>query len=283
MSAASLARPDMSGVSLTAHFTAYSWHKLGVPEAHRFVTRRGRLLHAATRPLARLSELAGVGDPEEILLVPRYHVLEAQLQASGCRTFVELGAGLSPRGTAYALEPGVTYLEVDLPGQSQLKERLVGDGRGAGLRFIAGDALDPELYPRLAAEVAGRGPVAALAEGLIAYLPRDGVKILLAGVCQLLRRSGGGILLFDLNPADAVERFGLLGRFYMRLIGWVARWPLDLPIRSVEDALSLLRNAGFDEVIAHDTRDHPAAAGLNTGLTRGALLIIEGRVDASAT
>ena len=29
---------DMSSVSLTAHYTAYAWYRMGVPEAERFAT-----------------------------------------------------------------------------------------------------------------------------------------------------------------------------------------------------------------------------------------------------
>ena len=165
--------PDMSSVGLTAHFTAYAWHLLGVPEAHRFATGRGRLLHLATSPLRRLAPALGFADPMDTLLASRHLLLEHVIRREGDRTFVEIASGLSPRGTAYCADPEVRFVEVDLPDMSALKRRLVADARGADQRFVAGDATDPALYEELADHVRGRGPVLVVTEGLNAYLPRE--------------------------------------------------------------------------------------------------------------
>jgi len=272
-------RPDMSSVGLTAHFTAYAWHLLGVPDAHRFATGRGRLLHLVTSPLRRLAPALGFADPLHTLLESRHLLLEHVLRREGDRTFVELASGLSPRGTAYSVDSDILFVEVDLPDMSALKRRLVGNAQGAGQRFVAGDATDPALYAELAEHVRGRGPVTVVTEGLNAYLPRAGLEALVHNVAAFLRECGGGRFVLDINPADALRRFGLFGRLVVGAIQTVARFPVTLPVQSGADGVNLLESAGFTRIRLHDPRSHPACSGRDFSGTRGTVLVLEGRME----
>lgn len=270
---------DMSGVGLTAHYTAYAWHLLGAPEAHRFVTWQGRLLHAAASPVAAAAGVLGIGHPVSLLLEPRYRILEHELRGSGLKRFVELGAGLSCRGTAYSQDPEVTYVEVDLPGMTQVKEQLVGDAKGRGQRFAGGDVLDADLYLRLREQVGDRGQVAVISEGLSSYLSRPAFEALARHVSGFLRDCGGGVFLTDVSPVDAVQRFGWFGSVFTWGIGVVARWPLGLPVRSTGDGVRMFEHAGFDRVEVHGPSTHPATSDLDHDRIRDVVLVFEGRVD----
>jgi len=274
-----MTRPDMSSVGLTAHYTAYAWHLLGVSEAHRFATGRGRLLHLATSPLRRLAPALGFADPLDVLLTSRHLLLEHVIQREGHRTFVEIASGLSPRGTAYCADPEVVFVEVDLPDMSAMKRRLVGDARGVGQRFVAGDATDPALYGVLADIVRDRGPVTVVTEGLSAYLSRAGLEGLVRDVAAFLRGCGGGQFVLDVNPADALLRFGLVGRLVVGAIQTVARFPVTMPVQSGADGVRLLEAAGFTGVSLHDPRSHLACAGRDFSDTRGTVLVLEGRIE----
>ncbi len=268
-------RPNYPGVSLTAHYTAYAWHVLGVPEAHRFTTRRGQLLFSAARPVRWLAPRIGLADPVAILLEARHRILEDALAAAGCDTYVEIAAGLSPRGTAYSQDPAVTYVEVDLPRMSALKERLVGPHRGPGHHLLAADATDPGLADRVAPLLAGRGKVAVVSEGLNAYLPRPAWRAVVRNAAALVQRAGGGVFLTDLNPAAALDRFGRTSRWVRRAIRTVARSPLYFPVRDLEDARAMLQGAGFREVTLHDPRTHPTTRGRVAARSRGNVIVAE--------
>ncbi len=269
----------MSSVGLTAHFTAYAWHLLGVPEAHRFATGRGRLLHLVTTPVRKLAPVLGFADPLETLLASRHLLLEHVIRREGDTTFVEIASGLSPRGTAYCTDPDVVFVEVDLPDMSALKRRLVGDAAGVGQHFVEGDATDPALYGALVRLVRDRGLVTVVTEGLNAYLSRAGLESLVRNVADFLRECGGGRFVLDINPADSLLRFGIFGRLVVGAIQTVARFPVTLPVQSGVDGVELLEEAGFTQVQLHDPRSHPACAGRDFSDTRGTVLVLEGRIE----
>ena len=275
-----MAEQDMSGVSLTAHYTAYAWHLLGVPEAHRFITRRGRWLHRVAKIFEIFTRPAGIGDLVSILMEPRHLLFEHLIKASKSRCIVELGAGLSPRGTAYTRDSDLTYIEVDLPRMSALKARLVGEAKGENQHFLAGNVLDPGLFDRLEQLIRNKGPVAVVAEGLLYYLKRKPLEQMLEDTARLLKQAGGGVFISDLNPVTAIERFGLAGWLFIKVLARVARWPATMSIRDSQEARELFLNAGFDEIQGHDPRTHPAAARLEHVQTRGVVLLIEASVKA---
>jgi O-methyltransferase involved in polyketide biosynthesis len=262
-------------VGLTAHYTAKAWHALGVPEAERFVTMRGRLLFAATAPLRWLGPRIGLDDPLFLLLSSRHLIIEQLLDEQGLLAFLELASGLSPRGAARTRDPRVTYVEVDLPHVIALKERLLGKERGAGHHLLPGDAIKSSTYDAALGLLGGRGPIAVVAEGLNAYLPRPALVALLGEAARFLREAGGGVLAMELNPAEAVGRFGLAGALAVRGIGAVARSPLYLPVRDEADARELLESAGFESVVLHDPATHPATAAPRYAACRGVVLVAE--------
>lgn len=106
-------------------------------------------------------------------------------------TVVALGEGLQT--TFWRVDDGrVRWLTVDLPEMVELRARLLpADER---LSAFAGSALDPAW----ADGVEPGAPVLVTAEGLLMYLPPDGVRDLLS---RCAARFPGGAMLFDTIPS----------------------------------------------------------------------------------
>jgi O-methyltransferase involved in polyketide biosynthesis len=262
-------------IGLTAHATSYVWYKLGVPEADRFVTRKGRLVYGALAPFIAVTRLAGKPEPVGDLLVPRHRIFEHQLRESGCRTFIELGAGLSPRGTAYTRDPQVTFVEVDLPQMVSAKRALLGSNLGPNHSILPGDVRDESLFGALAELVGEAAPVAVVAEGLSAYLTIEEIEAVLANIAGLLSRTGGGLFLMDVNPAAAIDAVGGLSARFKPAIDRIAGGRIQPPFRHAEDAVRLFKTTGFSRVNVHDPATHPAGSDSRSGW----MVVLEGWVD----
>lgn len=195
-------------LSVTALYTAEVWRWGGLPYAHLFATPEGRRVFDATNAALWLAR----GAPLRIALLQRHAMIDHLLRwhlahAPRCGRVLELAAGLSRRGAAFA--GAVEYTEVDLPPVIRRKRELLertAEGRAVlgRLRLVEGDIETLALE-----ELAPRGePVLVLAEGLMPYLPGDARRRLFAKV----RRLGDVRFVFDLTPADEEPPAGLAGR-----------------------------------------------------------------------
>jgi O-methyltransferase involved in polyketide biosynthesis len=235
----------------TAYYTAYAWHRLGLPHADVFATPRGRALYWSFR-------LAGEWlvkvQPRAPLLVEvlayRHRVIDRELERIAPDRVVEIGAGLSRRGITFA-EQGVRYLEIDLPHMVREKERRIArapaavrEAIGDRLRIEAHDVLAPDFAEWLARRVEGAARPVAIAEGVLGYfameerarivravrealgaratflcdlrdeermLPVRGAVRVLRGAIELVTRGRG--LHRDFGTADEVRRFLLAAGF----------------------------------------------------------------------
>lgn len=169
---------------------------------------------------AALAALATAGESRPGHFENRYRSIDQALGIVGHRTIVEIGAGLSFRGLAMAMAPGVHYLDTELPELLAAKADLVARLEHPPLQGI--HRLEPldVLAPGVLAEAVRRlpaGPVAIVNEGLLMYLDPDEKGRLAAAIRGVLReRPGSHWITADCylrggeRPAavdPAVERF----------------------------------------------------------------------------
>src|SRR5688572_7525842 len=110
----------------TAHYTAYVWHRLGMPHAEHFATRKGAALFWGFRLGGEWIAAAIPGMPSmSQYLAQRHLAIEHALSEHAPDLIVELGAGLSRRGVTWAVDRGVRYVEVDLPHMVDAKRARI--------------------------------------------------------------------------------------------------------------------------------------------------------------
>lgn len=198
-------------IAPTAFYTAYAWHRLGLPYAEFFATKEGRRLFWSFRLAGEWLAVLHPTLPSMLeYLELRHRAIEHALDELAPDRIVELGAGLSRRGLTWALDREVDYLELDLPHMVRAKRELIEERVPAALRaraksrlrHLAIDVLAEDFEARLSAELAGAERPAVVAEGLLGYLElrqREGVARSVARalggrgafVCDLRAREGG--------------------------------------------------------------------------------------------
>jgi O-methyltransferase involved in polyketide biosynthesis len=256
---------DAGRIGPTAHYTGYVWarHGIGPPE---FATGSGRVLHTAMRPLMQGLSLVGGPVPEDFLLARHRildHLLAAAIEAGAVGTVVELGAGMSPRGHTFARRYGerVTYVETDVPEMAERKRRLLErhGGLGPSHQVRALDALAGSGEQSLPAVVAdldlerGSGSgLAIVAEGLLNYLPREGVEDLWRRCAALRGRVPGVRYLGDLHVRRGND--GTLARTFLAGLQTLVRGRVHLHYADAAEAERALLAAGFGAAVLHRVR-----------------------------
>jgi O-methyltransferase involved in polyketide biosynthesis len=161
-----------------------------------FARRAAELVLGAEPLAAAIARLSAIEGAALRLrhFTERYRSIDALLAEVGATRIVELGAGLSCRGLAWAQRNPGTYVDTDLPAMTETKAQLVAAldvGPLAGeLRVAALDALDATAFHVLIDELPA-GPTAIVNEGLLMYLD-DAEKQRLADNIRsaLVRRAG---------------------------------------------------------------------------------------------
>lgn len=196
-------------IAPTAHYTAYVWHRIGLPYAELFATPTGRRLFWTFRLAGEWLAAAAPSVPSMAqYLELRHRAIDHALDQFGPDRVVELGAGLSRRGLTWALDRGVVYTEVDLPHMIAEKRRALArapelEARAKGkLRHEAVDVLSEEFSPWLARELAGAERPAVVAEGLLGYFALPERRRIVAAVAGALASAGGGEFLCDLRSGE---------------------------------------------------------------------------------
>jgi methyltransferase (TIGR00027 family) len=105
--------------------------------------------------------------------------LIAACLAEGCQRVVNLAAGLDTRPYRLALPATLTWIEADLPGIVDEKERLLaGETPACKLGRHRVDLSDPVARAALLAGLAGGPPTLVITEGLVHYLDPEVVAAL---------------------------------------------------------------------------------------------------------
>ncbi|MBX3182361.1 MAG: class I SAM-dependent methyltransferase [Polyangiaceae bacterium] len=193
-------------IAPTAHYTAYAWFRLGLPYAEWFKTARGARMHLAFRGTEWLAACVS-GTPSLLqYLEYRHRAIDHRLTARRPGRVVELGAGLSRRGTTWALDHGASYVELDLAPMIAAKERhLAKLDKSVRLRLTrllrleVADVLAATFVNQLTEALRGAERPVVIAEGLLGYFDFDERERLARAIATALRQSGGGHFLCDLR------------------------------------------------------------------------------------
>lgn len=249
---------DHERIGPTAHYTAYVWHRLGLPYAKHFATRQGAVLYWGFFALGEWTTrvLPAVPSMREYLEY-RHRLIDAAVQRLRPGCVVELGAGLTRRALTWALDHQVAAREVDLPAMAQRKrDELAALPHALSLRLAGvheihdGDVTAPEFGTRLAAMIGEHGehgrPV-VVAEGLLSYFDPQPRRAVLHEIADGLRQAGGGVLICDLHTAAAQAEVGAATHVLRATIGLLTRRKRALDPFADWDALrGAFEQAGFD-------------------------------------
>ncbi len=193
----------------TAHYTAYVWHRLGFPNAERFVTPLGRAMFWGFR-------LAGEGALTYAPFAPsmtqyleyRHRAFESVLEDAPPDVVIELGAGLSRRGVTWASR-GVRYVEVDLPPMVRAKQRMIAERADPALleairgrlEHVSLDILSAAFPAQLAALLEGAARPVVMTEGVLTYFTPEDRRKLARSVATAL--AGRGAFVGEMRVKQA--------------------------------------------------------------------------------
>jgi O-methyltransferase involved in polyketide biosynthesis len=253
------------------------WAWAGFAGAELLATREAGAVLSVTDLVLGAARLLRPGTPSlRWSLAQRHAMIDHLARTSGAAQVLELAAGLSRRGVALTEDPGVRYVEVDLPPMVARKEALLGRseaGRAAlgrsNLVRVGADAREVDLGGLL-----GPGPACVIAEGLLMYLEAEAQRALWRRIAGALADRPGSVLVFDLVPASEQPAPGLVGR----ALGWcMARFTggrgFVRDLRTRQDVIAELRGCGFGEVAALEPGDLAEAGPPGLGRVRTQVVV----------
>jgi O-methyltransferase involved in polyketide biosynthesis len=256
----------------TAHYTAYVWYRLGLPNAELFATDEGRRLFWGFRIAGEWVAAASSRIPSMMqYLELRHRLIDRTLEEIGPDRVVEIGAGLSRRGITWA-EKGVRYVEVDLPHMIREKRRridLAGDAvSGASkerLVLAPVDVLGEGFRTFLVSALRGAERPVVVAEGLLGYFSIAERGKIARDIAEALRKVGGGTFLTDLRTQNgsrtvAVAQKALRLGIRLATSGRGAREDFE----SHDRIRRYFGDAGFDQAAVVDPSVFPQLARLES-------------------
>lgn len=270
-----MSRPHPESISPTAHYTGYVWFAHG--HSHRaFATRAGRIMYRALRAPNVAAKVVGLPTLEGMLLA-RHQLIDLRLRqaidAGEISQVVEVACGLSPRGWRFRRRYGseLTYVEADLPGMIQHKQRILArlGGETAHHYTVEIDALadaGPTSIEAICDRLDPERGTAIITEGLLNYFDRTTVEAMWRRFSRALARFPRAVYLSDVNLGEA--NTGPLVGAFMVLLGAFVRGKVFVHYADPTAVEAALYAAGFDAV-ALDPREfslelrdlEPAGAG----------------------
>jgi O-methyltransferase involved in polyketide biosynthesis len=203
-------------LSVTALYTAETWHWGGLPNAEIFSTQESRIVFRVTNWVLCLAKVFMWGLKSlRISLLHRHAIIDHLALDQNPDVVVELAAGLSRRGVTVSADSSIYYVEIDLPPVMAKKEALLLENP------VGVEALGRGNWQRVASDVRqvhiGRyigdaRRAVCIAEGLFMYLTAEEQRAVWKQVAEGLGQSGSGLFLFDLVPKDEQPKPGLVGR-----------------------------------------------------------------------
>ena len=258
-----ISEKSTENISPTAHYTGYTWFKNGLSPAE-FATDYGRLLYQALSPFMWLSSVT-TGYTIEDVLMQRHQIidsiLEKKIESGEIGQVIEIACGLSPRGYRFSKKyPDLKYFETDLSGmlnhKKQILERMQYHAPNHFLVEV--DALkssgDNSLQGYLSKMVDKNAGTAIITEGLIGYLNRQQVTQLWKRLATFLNRFSSGLYLSDLHTEDLNNQF-FVAKAFKTILGLFVQSEVVFPVKSEQDALTMLAEAGFSYGLTHDPLD----------------------------
>ena len=237
-------------VAPTAYFTSRAWIEAGFEYAELFDSRLGTWMYRALDPLGRIFGFLGpaVRYHNEYLFI-RHHVYESRLREMKPGCIVEIGAGLSPRGIAFAASnPDLRYIEADLAGMVAAKKRMLAGFETPPNYYLgAADLLSNGFVDSLPAHPRPGDRVAVVTEGVTDYLKMDEKRIAFQNLSGFLRSSGGGSYLLDIYARELFPPQRIPVYLFVRGLGRLVGRSFDeILFDRVEQARRFLVECGFD-------------------------------------
>ena len=235
----------MSDLSITALYTSQVWAWGKLPCADLLASTEAKRVFDVTNAALGLARLVRRDLPDlRHALLQRHAMIDHLLVAASEHKVIELAAGLSRRGAAFAGER--EYVEIDLPPVIAKKRALLertpaGRAALAKIALVGGDVAD----------VALPGPALVIAEGLLVYLQGDARRKLFERV-----RAAATTFVFDLTPSSEEPPPGRIGRALeagMKRATGGKTFERDAKTR--DQIAGELRAAGFADVDAFAARD----------------------------
>jgi methyltransferase (TIGR00027 family) len=107
---------------------------------------------------------------------------------AGAKTVLNLAAGLDARAFRLDLPKELRWIHADMPPMIEyFRERMAGETPRCTLEYAALDLRDDGLRRALFQSAAAKGPVLAITEGLLIYLPEPAVVPLARELHELAR------------------------------------------------------------------------------------------------
>src|SRR5262245_19862334 len=264
------APPASMKISPTAYATGYLWYRHGLSHP-ALLPPQGRRMDWTFRVVAGgIRALTGVS--LEAMLLARHKGIDGQLadaiEDGRVRQIIELAAGISPRGWDLMRRYGdrLVYVETDLPAMAAIKRQMLAT---AGFlserhRVAALDALahaGPQSLAAVAATLDPAQGTALITEGLMNYLGPALARATWKRIATALSGFSYGLYLSDAYVARGNRDTAI--RCFATVISRVVRGRVQAHFETPEDALTILRTAGFRTVVAHETRHLPATRALS--------------------
>jgi len=251
------ASQDSHRIGPTAHYTAYVWKRLGLPQADLFATPTGAILYWGFFALGEWTTrvLPGVPSMREYLAY-RHLLMDAAIDDLAPDRIVELGAGLSQRASARVLAQGIDGVEIDLPEMIAVKRSAIDRAPPeirrrlqARLRLVEDDVLAPGFADRLRAAIDGARRPVIVAEGLVGYFDAVGRRRLFGAVGDALAGTAGAFVC-DLHTRTRQAEVGRAAATLRLAIGVLTRRRRALdPFADTSEVCAALREVGLGSVI----------------------------------
>ena len=197
----------MNRISPTAHFTGYSWIKMGFSDPV-LSTPEGAFLYYALAPFDVVTDIFSSVSLRRFLYARHAlidHLCREYIQ-NGYTQVIEVAAGLSGRSIRFTKEfPDLNWIELDLPGMSSAKhEKLSNLGLlHSRLHCVAADALNIDhVFSALENVWDTKRRTIIITEGLINYLTKDQLTVLWENFAKIAARLPETRYLSDLHPRE---------------------------------------------------------------------------------
>lgn len=235
-------------ISSTALLVTYARQFSDIP----FTTEFAQLIDVQT-----VLEQFVLQRPEEILLLAalfeaRYKAIDWAIAQTENKQIVELASGLLPRGMVMSQNPGITFVESDLPTMIHLKQQLVSQmiEPPSNLHFEAINAASHQNQLPIGADYLRESePVTLLCEGLLQYLTRSEKGQLFANIREMLQHYGGIWITPDLATKQSqlqIEQYNTASqRLHQSIINTTGRSLVDNSFNDRAEIKQFVSERGF--------------------------------------
>ncbi|MGH9552608.1 MAG: class I SAM-dependent methyltransferase, partial [Terriglobales bacterium] len=196
---------DYSKISITAKLVAYFRQFSDIPFAQdvaSYVKAEDALSEIASKlsiDAALQPQIANESKIYAPLLEARYKSIVQVILRTGLKQVLELASGFSLRGLAMTQNPEVFYVESDLSGINDEKNKLIASLRKThelsdfgNHHIVTANALDRSELESATISLKRDQPLVIVNEGLIPYLSAEERTVLAGNVRYLLSQFAGG-------------------------------------------------------------------------------------------